>query len=299
MSIASGIGTLTAASDSVDDFVTGNITTAEWFVALGILIGGFVLGSIVRRIVRRVFLRGSKSDLVPVDETATSLVARLVQIAVITFAVIYALFYLGVQVGPLFGALGIGGIALAFAMQDTLENFVSGLVLQLRRPFVIGDQVEIGQQLGSVADIGFRYVQLHRFDGTVALIPAKMVLQEVVVNNTAETRRRTTLPLGLAYGTDLAKAREVILAAVNDAPSVVAEPAADVLVSTFGASSVDLLVRYWHDPQRSDGLRATDEVVDRLHRALADAGIEIPFPQTVVHNAAGPAAAAAAAGTDG
>ncbi len=292
---------IAAASDDAVDFVQGKITTDEWLVALAIVIAGFVAGGIVRRLVRRVFLRGSKSELVPVDETATSLVARLVQIAVILFAVVYALLTLGVQVGPLFGALGIGGIALAFALQDTLENFIAGLVLQLRRPFVIGDQVEIGQQAGSIADIGFRYVRVRRFDGTVALIPAKMVLQDVVVNNTAEVRRRTTLNLGLAYGTDLDHAREVILDAVNASPSVVADPPPEVLLSTFGASSVDMMVRYWHDPRRSDGLRATDEVVVRLHRGLAEAGIEIPFPQTVVHNApsSGAAAGAAAGMPDG
>lgn len=277
-----------AASESAaEDFVEGTITTDEWLVAIAILVAGFLISGVVRRIVRRVFLRGSRSELVPVDETATSLVARLVQIAVVLFAVIYALLSLGVQVGPLFGALGIGGIALAFAMQDTLENFVSGLVLQLRRPFLIGDQVEIGEQAGAVVDIGFRYVRIRRFDGTMALIPAKMVLQDVVVNNTAETRRRTTLPVGIAYGSDLAQAREVILGAMASAPSVVSDPEPEVLLSTFGASSVDLLVRFWHDPRRSDGLRATDEVVERLHRALAEAGIEIPFPQTVVHAAPG------------
>lgn len=290
---------LAASESAADDLVEGTITTDEWLVALAILVVGFVLGGIVRRIVRRVFLRGSKSDLVPVDETATSLVARLVQIAVIAIALVYALLSLGVQVGPLFGALGIGGIALAFAMQDTLENFVSGLVLQLRRPFLIGDQVEIGTQAGSVVDIGFRYVRIRRFDGTVALIPAKMVLQDVVVNNTAETRRRTTLNVGVAYGTDLAEAREVLLAAMATAPSVVADPEPEVLLSTFGASSIDLLVRYWHDPRRSDGLRATDEVVERVHRSLAEAGIEIPFPQTVVHSSGGSGPERAAAGAAG
>lgn len=276
-----------AATDSAaDDLVQGTITSQEWLIALAIVVGGFIAGGILRRIVRRIFLRGSASELVPVDETATSLLARVVQITVITVAIIYALLTLGVRVGPLFGALGIGGIAIAFAMQDTLENFIGGLVLQLRRPFLIGDQVEIGMQAGSVLDIGFRYVRIRRFDGTVALIPAKMVLQDVVVNNTAETRRRTTLNLGIAYDADLARARDIILTAVAAAPSVVAEPAPDVVLSNFGPSSVDLMVRYWHDPHRSDGIRATDEVVERLHRALADAGIEIPFPQTVVHRAA-------------
>jgi small-conductance mechanosensitive channel len=293
---------LAASPETVaEDLIQGTITGRDWLVALAILVGGFVLGAVVRRLVRRVFLRGAESELVPVDETATSLVARLVQITIISVAVVYALLTLGVQVGPLFGALGIGGIAIAFAMQDTLENFIGGLVLQLRRPFLIGDQIEVGAQAGTVIDIGFRYVRLRRFDGTVALIPAKMVLQDVVVNNTAETRRRTTMNLGIAYDADLAQAREVILAAVVAAPSVVADPAPEVLLSTFGPSSIDLMVRYWHDPQRSDGIRATDEVVERVHRALAAAGIEIPFPQTVVRSVAGASAAAggaAAANTD-
>lgn len=272
--------TLVGASDSgvADDLVEGRITTPEWLAALGIVLAGLVLGAVVRRIVRRIFLRGARSAIVPVDVTATSLLARLAQVGVTVFAIVYALFVLGVQVAPLFGAIGIGGVAIAFAMQDTLENFISGLILQLRRPFVIGDQVQVAGQEGAVIDIGFRYVRLHRFDGTVALIPARMVLQDVVINLTAESTRRTTLAFGIAPGVAPDRARDVVLEGLRGAPSVLPDPAPDVLLSGMSALGTELLVRYWHDPQRSNALRATDEVLERVHRALADAGIEVAMP---------------------
>lgn len=271
---------LLAASDSgaADDLVEGRITTPEWLAALAIVAAGLILGGIVRRIVRRIFLRGARSAIVPVDVTATSLLARLAQVAITLFALVYALFVLGVQVAPLFGAIGIGGVAVAFAMQDTLENFISGLILQLRRPFVIGDQVQVAGQEGSVIDIGFRYVRLHRFDGTVALVPARMVLQDVVINLTAESTRRTTLAFGIAPGVAPERARDVVLEGLRGAPSVLADPAPDVLLSGMSALGTELLVRYWHDPQRSNALRATDEVLERVHRALTDAGIEVALP---------------------
>lgn len=274
-----------ASTPTVDDLVTGTITGREWLIALAILVGGFIVAGIARRVVRRVFRRGSPAELVAVDETAASLLARVVQILLITIALVYALLTLGVQVGPLFGALGIGGIALAFALQDTLENFIGGLVLQLRRPFLIGDQIEVAAQAGAVLDIGFRYVRLRRFDGTVALIPARMVLQDVVVNNTAEPRRRTSLNVAVARDTDLTRAREAIIAAVSAAPSVVDDPAPDVMVTALGPWSIDLTVRYWHNTQRSDGVRATDEVGERLQRALADAGIKVPTPPAAMFGA--------------
>lgn len=282
MSIAESmtIAALVAAADSgaADDLVEGRISTTEWLVAVAILVGGLVAGGVVRRIVRRIFLRGARSAIVPVDVTATSLLARLAQVGISVFAFVYALFVLGVQVGPLLGAIGIGGVALAFAMQDTLENFISGLILQLRRPFVIGDQVQVAGQEGSVIDIGFRYVRLHRFDGTVALIPARMVLQDVVVNLTAEATRRTTLSFGIAAGSDTERARDVVRTALQGAPSVLEDPAPTVLLSGISALGTDLLVHYWHDPQRSNALRATDEVLERVHRALAEAGIEVAMP---------------------
>jgi small-conductance mechanosensitive channel len=266
MSIADAV-LVAAAADIVD----GSITTQEWLVSLGVLVAGLVAGSIARRVVRRLLRRGTRSDLVPVDETAASLVARLVQLGVVTFAALYALLLLGVQVGPLFAALGIGGIAIAFALRDTLENLIAGLILQLRRPFVIGDSVRIGiANEGTVLDVGFRYVQLGRLDGSVALIPARRVLDDVVVNTSTGAPLRRSVEVLVPSAIDATAARDALLAAITGAPEVLDVPAPDVLATAIEAEGTRLQVRAWHDP--TGGVPAPaidDELLRRAHAALA------------------------------
>lgn len=259
--------TIVAAADLLE----GDVTTTEWLTALAIFIGGLVAAAILRRVVLRVLRRGAASSVVPVDETAASLVARIAQAVLASFTTVYALYALGVQVGPLLAALGIGGVAIAFAMRDTLENLIAGLVLQLRRPFVIGDSVTLGSSEGTVVDIGFRYVQLSRPDGTVALLPARRVLDDVVVNHSGGHPRRTALRIALAPGTDVTAARAAVQDAVAAAPSVLPTPAPAVLLAGSDTGAVELLVRVWHDPASSTGDATTDEVLELVHAALSSA----------------------------
>ena len=117
--------------------------------------------------------------------------------------------------GPLIGALGITGIAIAFALTAILENVFASVVLKTRRPIKIGDQITTHDHSGTVEEINFRTVVLRNFDGEKVVLPSSMVNNERVVNHTDRPTRRTVLPVGVAYGTDLAHAQSVILQAVQ------------------------------------------------------------------------------------
>lgn len=255
-----------------DAFAGDGIDGWSWATAGFVLAGGIVAATILKWLITRVLERR-------VDAALAALVGRLVGYAVMVFALVYSLESLGVAIGPLLGALGIIGIALAFAFRDILENFIAGILLQLQRPFTYGDQVAINDFEGTVRDVGARLVTITTPDGETVKIPASTVIKSDINNYTEHGLRRTTVDVGVAYGTDLAVAGEVLAAAVAGADGVVGTPPAEVLVDGFGDSSIDFVVRFWHLPTIAEHWRTKSNVALAVDAALRDAGITIPFPQ--------------------
>ncbi len=256
------------------------LTPWDWGKA-GIIVVVAVVGSrAVKFLLKRML--ASRWDTAVVD-----LMARLVGYAIVAFGVIYALEQLGVQVGPLLGALGIVGIALAFALQDILENFVAGLLLQIRRPFSYGDQISSGDIQGTVESIDARSVTVVTPDGETVYVPSSQVITGAIYNHTERGSRRSTIAIGVAYGSDLDRVKAVFADAVTGLEAVSDSPAPEVLFTAFGDSSIDFLVRFWHPPSIADSWKARDAVGLALDKAAAEAGIEIPFPQRVITQAGG------------
>lgn len=259
--------------DTLDDaFASDGVTGWDW-ARSGITIAAAIIAArLISWLLRRLIRRGS-------DEVIADLVGRLVAYTIVAFGLIYALEGLGVRLGPLLGALGIIGIAVAFALKDILENFVAGLLLQFRRPFTYGDQIVSGDIEGTVETIGSRSVQIRTPDGETVHLPSSQVVTAAIVNHTTRTSRRTTLSIGVAYGTDLAGAQEVFLDATRNASGVLLSPSPEVLLDGFGDSSIDFSVYFWHEPRIADHLRTRSSVTLALDKACREHGIVIPFPQ--------------------
>ena len=251
------------------------LTPWDWGRAGIILVVALVASRVVKFVLKRVL--ASRWDDAVVD-----LIARLVGYAIVAFGTIYALEQLGVRVGPLLGALGIVGIALAFALQDILENFVAGLLLQIRRPFSYGDQISSGDIEGTVESIDARSVTVLTPDGETVYIPSSEVITGAIYNHTERGSRRSSVAIGVAYGTDLDRVKSAFLDAVAGVDEVNESPGPEVLFTGFGDSSVDFVVRFWHPPTIADAWAARDAVGLALDKAAAGAGIEIPFPQRVI-----------------
>lgn len=256
------------------------LTLWDWGRAGIILLVALVGSRVVKYVLKR--LLSSRWDSAVVD-----LMARLVGYAIATFGLIYALEQLGVRVGPLLGALGIVGIALAFALQDILQNFVAGLLLQIRRPFSYGDQISSGDIEGTVEAIDARSVTVVTPDGETVYIPSSEVITGAIYNQTERGQRRSSIAIGVAYGSDLDRVKTAFLDAVTSLDSVIDDPSPEVLFTGFGDSSIDFVVRFWHPPTIADSWKARDEVGLALDKAAAAAGIEIPFPQRVITKAGG------------
>jgi small conductance mechanosensitive channel len=283
MTMLARLAQVTPDPDAVEQAVPQGLTWSDWLQAGAVFVAGLVLAGIVHRVVRRTLSRRA--------EGGGQLVGRLAALVIATVGFVYALSSIGVEVGLFLGALGIGGIALAFAFQDILENFVAGLILQLKRPFRPGNIVEAGEgrHLGTVREIDSRSVILDMFSGERVILPAAEVLKSPIINWTARPQRRLAVPIGIHYRADPQRAIDVIEPRLRQIDEVLPEPAPRVLLSSLGESSVDLTAYVWHAAY-ADIFWIQHRVVQEAKAALDAAGIEIPFPQRVVTFAPDPGA---------
>lgn len=270
------LGLLLAQSDGTNTLEElGALTAADWLWAGGLIVGAVLAAFIVRQIVTRV----ASKRLSPL---LAQLLARIGAALVFIFGTIYALQQVGVSLGPLLGLLGLFGLAFAFAFQEVLENFIAGFFLSARRPFAQGDEITTSDFQGFVEDISLRELTLRTYDGELVYVPNSSVWQNPIVNHTQREKTRTTVDVGVAYDTDLAEASEVLLTTIKGVEGVAAEPAPQAYAHNFGDSSIDFALRFWHDSGIAEEWRVRDQVVQAVHAALNERGIEIPFPQRVL-----------------
>ena len=264
-----------AQSDS-ESLLDAPLTSGDWIKAGIVLVGTLVLAAAVSRILRRIVTRGIGQGF------AAILTSRFIGYAVFLIGLSYALTVLGVRVGPLLGALGLGGLVLALALQGVVGNFVSSVILQTRRPYTVGDTVALDGHVGVVEDIDSRTTQVRGLDGTHIRIPNANVVGTTIVNLTRNPVRRSSLAVGVAYDTDLQQATDAIYNALERVPRVLSEPEPAVSLDGFGDSSIGLHVLYWHASDVPTELATRHDVVLAIHREFAACSITIAFPQVVV-----------------
>jgi small-conductance mechanosensitive channel len=208
---------------------------------------------------------------------ADLLIRNVYRLLLMAFGIVMAAGQLGIDVGAAIAGLGVAGIAIGFAAQDTLANTIAGIVILWDQPFVVGDTVTVEGQYGSVTNITLRTTRIRTPNNTFVVIPNRRIVDEVLVNYSKHGHVRVDVPVGIAYKEDIEAARRVILESLADAEYALEKPAPDVVVSGLGASSVDLMVRVWIDHAGEQPAVGAD-VVERAKKALDAAGIQIPFP---------------------
>lgn len=245
----------------------------EWFTAVMVIVGALLIG----RLVRRALTKGLQRT--PVTPFATIVLGKTVVYLAVALGLYFSLLILNLEVGPLLGALGLAGLAVAFAFQDILENFIAGVLMLMRRPIKVGDEMESNGYQGIVNDMSLRAVSMDTFDGDRVYLPNAMVWKSPLVNYTETELRRTTVVVGVAYRTDLDEAQQVLQQAIDNTEGVMIPPPATVEFVEFSSSSIDFYVRYWHQADQKSLWAVRDQVGRALKKALDEAGIEIPFPQ--------------------
>ena len=240
----------------------------------------FVVAISIAQLARRLLARRLRQE--DDEHRAAETLGRVVGFVIVVGGFVYALSALDVRLGPLLGALGIGGIALAFALQDILENFIAGLIIQARRPFRRGDEIRTHNYVGRVEDVNLRNVIIRTYDGERVLLPNAMVLKAPVENHTALGQRRSKLFVGVDYRCDLRRAKSVLERAAARVDGVSDRPEPVAYFEEFGDWAIQLSVRFWHDARSDAEIRVRDAVATSVKEALDRAGIEIPFPQRII-----------------
>ena len=216
------------------------------------------------------------------DHLAADIVGKLVQYAIAAIGLLMAASQLGFNVVSMLAGLGVAGLALGLAAKDTLANFIAGLILLWDKPFVLGDDVEIGVTDGFVRHIELRSTKLENSDGNDVILPNSEVVARRIVNYTRTSRARVRVPISFAYGVDVERARGLLLPLAGTDDRILAEPEPELVLTELKESAVAAELRFWVDsPRQRHAIRS--DFLERAKRALEEAGIEIPAgPHMVV-----------------
>ena len=182
----------------------------------------------------------------------------------------------------LIAGLGVGSVAIGFAFKDILQNWLAGLLLLIRQPFRVGDQIIVNGYEGTVDWIETRATIITTYDRRRVIIPNADVYSNAVTVNTAHDLRRSQYDVGIGYGDDIDIARKAIIAALADAPGVEADPKPEVLVWDLASSTVNLRVRWWTNSVRTDVVHTQAAILEAIKHALDNAGIDMPFDTQVL-----------------
>lgn len=243
--------------------------------AVAVLVIGWLVARMLRRATARALARSR------IDATLQPLFAGLVYFLVLAVVLVAVLNLFGIQTTSIVAVLGAAGLAIGLALQGSLSNVASGVMLLLFRPFKVGDYVEIAGTGGTVVEVGLVSSVLKSPDNIRIMVPNTKIFGDVIKNYNGFDTRRIDLVMGIGYDDDIGVAIETIRSVVAADERVLAEPETVIAVHELADSSVNLVVRPWcasadYWPLRWDLLR-------RLKVGLEAAGCTIPYPQRDVH----------------
>ncbi len=213
-------------------------------------------------------------------DPVVTLLARLARLTLIIFGLLILLSHFGINVTGFAAALGIGGLALSLAAQDTLADTISGFIILVDRPFRVGDRIEI-QSIGTwgdVVEIGLRTTRIRTRDNRMVIVPNSIIGKNEVINYTfPDPRYRIQIHVGIGYGSDIEKVRNIITETVRKVDGVQPDRPVDALYVDRGDSAMIFRVRWWIESYE-DTRRMFDKVNTALEKALGEAGVDMPFP---------------------
>jgi len=239
----------------------------------------YLIGSLVAKWLLRLIRKGL--DRSHLDAMLVNFVLNILRWVFTLLVIIAAIEQLGVPTASLITLLGAAGLAVGLALKDSLQNFASGVLLILFRPFKIGDFIEAGGKEGVVEEIRIFSTQLRTPDNREITMPNGEVCSNAIINCTAKAQRRIDLVIGIGYDDDLREAKRVLEGIIASDERILKDPEPFIAVGELGASSVDILVRPW--VKTEDYFKTKCDLTERIKLALDDAGISIPYPQMDIH----------------
>ncbi|MFD0796487.1 mechanosensitive ion channel family protein [Maribacter chungangensis] len=266
----------TSYEEHLDNFI-------NWFwsalpnliMAIVLLVVGTYLIRFINRMVRKFF---KAKDY---DASLETFTQSLISIGLKIVLFVLVITQLGVQSSSLVAIIGAAGLAIGLALQGSLSNFAGGVLILLFKPFKIGDFISAQGVDGTVKEISIFTTKLTTFGNQLAIIPNGQLSNNNIINYNAEDTRRDKIDVGIGYGSNIKKAKDIMLAICTENENILKDPIPEVYVGELGDSSVDLTLRFW---AKNDVFWAAHfHVMEEIKHRFDAEGIEIPFPQRVMH----------------
>ena len=258
-----------------------------YWVALGINIGGRLLGALVLLLIGLRLARGLgswigvKLENSALESTAAIFLGRVVLILMQIVLLLAVVQVLGVPVTSMFAVLGAAGLAIGLAMKDSLSNIASGIMLVTLRPFHVGDLVTINGVTGTVEMVSIFQTRLRGADNQVITLPNSLITNDSIINLTPDTMRRIELIIGIGYGDNIDQARLIAMEIMQADARVLKDPKPGVFVYELAESSVNLGIRC--HVGNADYFATKCELTEAIKKGYDRNGVSFPFPQRGLH----------------
>jgi len=252
-----------------------SLTLVQIFLLVALLLGVFWISARTRSFLFNRFLVNSG-----LDRSLQYAVSQIVSNIVLVVGVFIVLDNAGIHLATLAVFAGAVGVGIGFGLQNIASNFISGLVILAERPITIGDRVEVAGVTGQVQQIRARSTVILTNDNITMIVPNTKFIDSPVTNWTyGDPRVRFRVPVGVAYGSDLEKARTALLEVARENPQVLDQPSPTVFLEAFGGSSINLELVVWSKEMSYRPRRFRSDLNFAIARKLREAGVEIPSPQ--------------------
>lgn len=246
-------------------------------VAFVVLIVFIIIAIMVAKVVKN---RAAKRDRDSLGEVTSALLkwALIISGAMLAITIVVP----SVKPGDLLAGLGVGSVAIGFAFKDILQNLLSGILILLRQPFEVGDQIVSGDHEGTVERIETRATFLKTYDGRSVVIPNSQIYTASVVVNTEYEQIRSEYDIGIGCNDDWDKAKEFIVSACKSCEGVSSDPEPEVIPIAIADYSNNIRLRWWTKSDRSSVIHTFGRVIEKVYKELDANGIDMPYPTNVV-----------------
>ncbi|PCI71073.1 MAG: mechanosensitive ion channel protein MscS [Gammaproteobacteria bacterium] len=239
----------------------------------------FIIGKWIANVVTKLVKTGMTKS--KVDSVLVDFVSGIIKSILVLFVIIASLGELGVDTTSLVALIGAAGLAIGLSLQSSLQNFASGVMLIMFRPFTTGDFIEAAGISGVVEKITIFNTMMRTGDNKELIVPNGAIYGGVIVNYSAKSTRRIDMVFGIGYGDDIKKAKEIMQEILVADERVLDEPESLIALSELADSSVNFIVRPW--VKSGDYWAVKFDVTEKVKLAFDEAGISIPYPQMDIH----------------
>lgn len=247
----------------------------NFLLAIVVLIAFIFAGRIIRNLIEKLLSRSLN------NRSLASILSKVIFIIVLLIGSFASLSILNLDktVSSLLAGAGIIGLALSFAFQDIATNFIAGFFMAIRRPFKIGQVIHCEGHSGTIKHIGIRTTEIASFQGQEVIIPNKMLFQNPLTNDSENIYKRIDLDVGVSYGEDLERVRDIAIESVKNIPNINKEKDIDLVYLAFGGSSIDFRIMIWVEfKNQIEFLKSQSEAIIAIKKAFDNENIMIPFP---------------------